>query len=217
MYRINKIILVIEEYMKQWLNKNVMGFSLASLFSDICYEMTTPLLPSFLGQMVKPTIVPTVLGIIQGFADASATVMKLWAGWVADRAARYKILLVLGYGITGTFIPLMGIAKTAWGVFIYKTIAWMSRGFREPIRDTWMAKIVPSTLYGRAFGLQRAFDTVGALIGPLAAYILLQNQVNLRVIFLLAFIPGIISVLPILFLTSEQNEQKAVARNITFF
>lgn len=192
--------------MKKWLTKNIVGFSLASFFNDFCHEMVTALLPRFINELVASIYAPTALGLIQGISDAASTIMKLVSGYLADRVSYYKPFLIIGYGLT-VFVAFIGTTTSVWIVLLYKTIAWMGRGLREPLRDTWIAKIIPRQYLGHAFGFQRACDTLGALCGPLCAFILLHLAVPVRSIFLFAFIPGILSIVPIIFLTREQKER----------
>ena len=200
--------------MKKWLTKNIVGFSLASFFNDFCHEMTTAILPSLINGLVGSHYAPTALGLIQGVSDAAATIMKLLSGFLADRVTYYKPFLIVGYGLT-SIVAFIGTATTVWSVLFYKTIAWMSRGIREPMRDTWMSKIVSPLYYGRTFGFQRACDTFGALLGPLCAFILLQFHVPLRSIFFLSIIPGLLSIIPLIFLTSETKETSAKKQSQT--
>ena len=202
--------------MKSWLNRNMIGFCSASFFSDWCHEMGTGILPMFVVQLVGPVYAPIALGAIQGMADASATVTKLLSGWLADRVPYYKPFLIVGYGLAGIFLVLIGTAHSIGAVFVYKIGAWFVKGIREPMRDTWIAKIVPASLYGRAFGLQRAWDTLGALIGPLTVFILLKMNLSLSSIFLLAGVPALFSVLSIVFLTKEKTPQKRSAHALHF-
>ncbi len=199
--------------MKSWLNKNMIGFCSASFFGDWCHEMSTGILPMFVAQLVGQTYAPVALGSIQGIADASATVTKLLSGWLADRVPYYKPFLIVGYSLAGLFLVLLGTAHSIGAVFVYKVGAWFVKGIREPMRDTWIAKIVPSHLYGRAFGLQRAWDTLGALVGPVTVFFLLKMNVALPTIFFLAGIPALFSVFSIVFLTQEEtSEQKNIKK-----
>ncbi len=202
--------------MKSWLNKNMIGFCSASFFGDWCHEMSTGILPMFVAQLVGPAYAPIALGSIQGVSDASATVTKLLSGWLADRVPYYKPFLIIGYGFAGMFLALIGTAHSIGAVFVYKVGAWFVKGIREPMRDTWIAKIVPPALYGRAFGLQRAWDTLGALIGPLTVFVLLKMNVSLPAIFFIAGIPAIFSVLSIVFLTTERLPEKHRAQKLHF-
>ena len=202
--------------MKSWLNKNMIGFCSASFFGDWCHEMTTGILPMFVAQLVGSTYAPIAVGTIQGFADASATITKLLSGWLADRVPYYKPFLIVGYGLAGIFLALIGTAHSIIAVFVYKVGAWFVKGIREPMRDTWIAKIVPPVLYGRAFGLQRAWDTLGALIGPLTVFFLLKLNISLSFIFFLAAIPGLFSVLSIIFLTQEEKREVSTKHPLHF-
>ena len=202
--------------MKSWLNRNVIGFCSASFFGDWCHEMGTAILPMFVAQLVGSTYAPLALGTIQGVADAGATVTKLLSGWLADRVPFYKPFLIAGYGIAGTFLALIGFAKTVVVVFVCKVVAWLAKGIREPIRDTWIAKIVPPAFYGRVFGLQRSWDTLGALIGPLIVFVLLKIHFSLPSIFFISIIPALFSVLSIIFLTSEQKRERSTEHVVNF-
>jgi len=202
--------------MKSWLNKNVIGFCSASFFGDWCHEMGTAILPMFVVQLIGPTYAPFAIGSIQGIADAGATVTKLLSGWLADRVPFYKPFLIFGYAVAGIFLALIGTANSIVTVFVCKIIAWLAKGIREPMRDTWLAKIVAPMFYGRAFGLQRAWDTLGALVGPVTVFILLKMDFALSSIFFLSCIPAIFSVLSIIFLTREDEREVSNAHPLYF-
>ncbi|HSC25471.1 MAG TPA: MFS transporter [Candidatus Babeliales bacterium] len=202
--------------MKSWLNKNIIGFCSASFFGDWCHEMGTAILPMFITQLVSGTYAPFALGFIQGFADAGATITKLLSGYLADRVPFYKPFLIAGYGISGVCLALIGTVQSIIFIFVYKTIAWLAKGIREPMRDTWIAKIVPRNLYGRVFGLQRSLDTLGALVGPLTTFFLLKINFSLTSVFLFSAIPAIFSVLSIMFLTHEEKRETMVMHDVHF-
>src|SRR5258708_3067584 len=191
--------------MKRWLNRNVIGFCTGSFFGDWCHEMVTAILRMLVAQLVGTSYAPLALGSIQGIADAGSTGMKLLSGWLADRVPFYKPFLIAGYGIAAIFLGLIGAVHSVWAVLICKSIAWLGRGIREPMRDTWLGKIVSRDIYGRAFGLQRSWDTLGALVGPLSVFVLLKMNFSLPSIFFISVIPGIFSALSIVFLTSEEK------------
>lgn len=214
---------------KKWLSKNVFGFGLTSFFNDFSFEMTTAILPVFIQQIIGTSATPPALGFISGISDAASSVLKVMSGLIADRVKRYKIFLIIGYTLTPLFSGLIGTAQYIWQIILYKTLAWMGRGIREPIRDTWMAKIVSPSFYGHAFGFQRALDTMGAIAGPIATFFALQFF-SIKTIFFLSFIPGALSVLSLLIFTHEEspvskkNEQfnwrehiKELPRNYIYF
>lgn len=187
---------------KSWMSKDLIGMSITSLFNDFCHEMTTALLPAFIEQLIGPAKAPIALGIIMGVADASATGMKLLSGWLSDHITFFKPVVVFGYFLTSVFVSLIGTATHVFQIFIYQTLAWLGKGLREPIRDVWLTHITPAGDYGKAFGFERAFDTLGAIGGPLLAFFTV-HLVALKYNFYIAFIPGILSIFTIIFLTSN--------------
>lgn len=203
--------------MKSWLNRNVIGFCSASFFGDWCHEMSTAILPMFVAQLTGAAYAPITLGFIQGFSDAVSTGAKLLSGWLSDRVSFYKPFLIMGYGLVALFLPLIGTTQSVMAVLAYKTIAWFGRGLREPMRDTWLAAIVPVSLYGRSFGLQRSWDTLGALIGPIITFLLLQMNYSLSSIFLIAAIPGLCAALSIALITVEEKREYHDNEKKSFF
>ena len=194
-----------------WISKDLIGFSLTSLFNDFSHEMTTSLLPALVDHIAGPSTGPIALGFITGFADAASTFMKLACGWLSNRITYFKPILIIGYAITPIFVSLIGTAQFIWQILLYQTIAWMGRGLREPIRDTWLANISSSAYFGRIFGIERAFDTIGAIAGPTLAFFTLQFFA-LPTNFYISFIPGFISILCISFLTSNYRHKTTVSK-----
>lgn len=187
-----------------WLQRNVIGFGLTSFFNDFSHEMTTALLPTLVAQLVGAMHVPLALGLISGISNAAASLIKVWSGIITDRVTYYKNLLLIGYGVTPLFVGLIGTATAVWQVLIYKTLAWLGRGFREPMRDAWIAQTVAPSWYGHAFGFVRAFDTLGAIAGPVVVFYALPWY-EVRTIFYISFIPGVLSVLALLLVTREDT------------
>jgi MFS family permease len=201
---------------KKWLNKNLIGFGLTSFFSDFCFEMTTPILPLFIEQLAGPAYGPLALGFIEGFANGFAACTRIIAGRIADKVKFYKPYLIAGYGVMPIFISLIGTASSVWLVALYKSIAWIFRAMREPIRDTWISKIIDPHYYGRAFGFHRALDSGGAVVGPLITFFIFKN-VELPTIFYLALIPGLLSVSSLILLTHEKKEGERANLKLTPF
>lgn len=189
-----------------WLTKNIFGFGLTSFFNDYAYEMTTGILPLFVEQLTGGRNTAFMLGLIGGISDGAATGMKLISGLLADTVKKYKPILLIDYTITPLFSGLIGSAHSVWTVLIYKTTAWIARGMRDPMRDVWISKIERSSFYGHAYGFQRAFDSLGAILGPITCFFLL-HVVSLRTIFFIALIPGFFSVLSLWLLTEEKGEE----------
>jgi len=189
---------------KKWLNRNVAAMGFTSLFSDASHEMATSALSTFLTVLVGPVLAPQLLGIISGLSDGLASFMKTFSGWFSDKIGKRKPLTVLGYVLTGFFVGLIGFATNWIQILFYKVLAWMGRGTREPPRDAMLADSVDKKFYGHAFGFHRAMDAIGAVIGPLLAFFLL-NLVNIRNIFYLSFIPGILAVVTITLCVKERK------------
>ena len=134
------------------------------------------------------------VGIVEGVADGSSAVVKLWSGWYSDRIAWRKKLAAGGYGTTVFGLALL-IAVTSWPqVIVARALAWMGRGLRQPIRSAMLAGSVPKSDLGKAFGFHEALDTAGALLGPAMAFILLATGQGFHTVFAVALVPGILAV-----------------------
>jgi MFS family permease len=147
---------------------------------------------------------PAALGIIEGVAETTASLLKLFSGIWSDRTGRKKPLVLAGYGISAMMRPLVGFA-TAWGhVLAVRFSDRIGKGIRSSPRDALIAASVPAEDRGRAFGLQRAMDHLGAVIGPLAAFLLLSGAgLSLRNVFFLSAIPGVAAVAALFFFVRE--------------
>jgi MFS family permease len=179
-----------------WLNRNVVGMGVTSLLSDVGHEMVTALLPGFLAVL---GLQAAALGAIEGIADSISSFVRLAGGWLSDRFGHRKAMAVGGYLLTGTSNGLFSLAY-AWPlILIARASGWLGRGFRTPLRNAILADSVPFGARGKAFGFERAGDTVGAVIGPLFAVGLLaylhprgaNPSVPFRIVFLIAMIPGL--------------------------
>jgi MFS family permease len=179
---------------RRWLNRNVGAMGFTSLFSDASHEMATSALPSFLTNLVGPVAAPITLGVISGLSDVSSSFVKVLSGWLSDKTGRRKPLSVLGYSLTGIFVGMIGFATNWFEVLLYRVLAWIGRGTREPPRDALLADSVEQTDYGHAFGFHRAMDTLGAIIGPILSFIFIP-LIMFRDVFLISLIPGILAVI----------------------
>jgi MFS family permease len=153
----------------RWLTRGVLGIGLASLFSDWGHEIATPLLPVLLAGLGAPAY---ALGVIEGVADGLSSVAKLFGGWLADRPALRKPLAVAGYLVTGLSTFAFGFVARWPEVLAARSVGWMGRGIRGPSRDVLLTDAVAPARLGSAFGFERAMDTLGAVLGPLTAMVL---------------------------------------------
>ena len=154
-----------------WLNRTVLGVGLTSLFSDWSHETATAVLPAFLASIGAG---PAWLGAIEGIADGLSSFTKLASGHYTDRLKHRKPLAAAGYAFTALATASFAFATHAYHVLFGRAAAWLGRGIRSPAKKALLAADTPPGAYGRAFGLERLMDTVGAIVGPLSALWLLN-------------------------------------------
>ena len=175
----------------------VRALALVSLLTDAASEMIYPLLPVFLTTVLGAS--PATLGLIEGAAESTAAIVKLGSGWLSDRIGRYTPVMLVGYAIATITRPFIGMAQSASQVIALRLIDRTGKGIRGAPRDALLAGAVDASMRGRAFGFHRAADHLGAVIGPLIAWMLLQwVHLDLRTVFVLSAIPGVLAVLTIL-------------------
>jgi MFS family permease len=173
------------------LPRTVKALGLVSLLNDASSEMIYPLLPAFLTATLGAG--PAFLGLVEGIAEAVAAAGKVVAGRVSDRLPRRKPLVVLGYGLASVVRPLIALATAPWHVLAIRFADRMGKGARGAPRDALLAEVTPAAQRGRAFGFHRAMDHLGATLGPLLASAVLFFQNDLRLVFALASIPALAS------------------------
>ncbi len=160
-----------------------------SLANDAASDMIVPLLPAFVTGVLG--LGPAFLGTLEGIAESTASVLKLIAGWHSDRMRRRKVFVLVGYGLSNTFRPLIGLATSGWHVLCLRFLDRVGKGIRTSPRDALVARVVNERIRGKAYGYHRAMDNLGAAIGPLlAALLLFLWPGQLRAVFLLSCIPG---------------------------
>lgn len=191
-----------ESQNKSWLNRTVLGIGLTSLFSDWSHETATAILPAFLAAIGAG---PAWLGIIEGISDGLSSFTKLAAGHFTDQLKHRKPLAVFGYLVTALSTASFAFATHAYHLLIGRAVAWLGRGVRSPVRKALLAADVSPSAYGRAFGLERLMDTLGAIAGPLTALWLLEKTGhNYQKIFLWTLLPGLIAVAAFWLLVRER-------------
>ena len=190
----------------RWLNRNVVGIGVADLFADFNYEMIFAVLPLFITAGLGAPAV--AVGLVEGIADGSSAVVKLWSGWYSDRVAWRKRLAVGGYGTTVVGLGLL-VAISSWPqVIIARALAWMGRGLRQPIRSAMLAGSVEKQDLGKAFGFHEALDTLGALLGPAVAFALLSTGNGFRTVFWVALIPGAVCIVLFGLITRDPRHER---------
>lgn len=186
---------------KRWWNSTVLAIGMASLFSDWSHETATTILPAFLVSLGGTA---AALGLIEGVSDGLSSFAKLGFGWYSDRLHRKKPLAVAGYFLTGAATAAFGFCTQIWQVLAARATAWFGRGARTPVRKTLLAAACEPENYGKAFGLERAMDTCGAIVGPATALWLLSvYHHQLRPIFFWTILPGFFAMAAIAFFVKE--------------
>jgi MFS family permease len=175
------------------LGRNVVVLGAVSFLTDVSSEMIYPLLPVFLGTVLGSSA--TLIGAIEGAAESLSALLKLVSGWLSDRLPRRKPLVVFGYALSSAVRPLIGVAQSATHVLAIRLADRAGKGVRTSPRDALIADSSEPERRGTAFGFHRAADHAGALVGPLVAFVLLEQAgVSLRALFLLAGIPAALAV-----------------------
>lgn len=197
--------------MRFFLSRTVLVLGLVSLMNDMASEMITPLLPLFL--VITLGSGPAVVGIIEGIAEATASILKLVSGWLADRGWSAKGLVTGGYGVSNTARPLIALALGWWLVLLLRFLDRVGKGLRTAPRDALIASAAPADRLGQAFGFHRAMDHAGAVIGPVIAFYLLAHGTSMRDVFLYSAIPGGIVLFLLLFALPRQPPRAALKRS----
>ncbi|HCM4304328.1 MULTISPECIES: MFS transporter [Klebsiella pneumoniae complex] len=164
-----------------------------SLLMDISSEMIHSLLPLFMATTLGASVL--VIGLIEGLAEATALIVKVFSGVISDWLGKRKGLALLGYGLGALSKPLFAIAASSGMVLTARLTDRLGKGIRGAPRDALVADVTPPELRGAAFGLRQSLDTIGAFLGPLLAVgLMLLWQDDFRSIFWVAVIPGLMAV-----------------------
>lgn len=167
----------------------MIGFGLTSFFSDLSHEVATTLLPIFLASLGAPAY---AIGLIEGVSDGLANVGKLLGGWLSDRIGKGKTLALMGYGLTALTQGLFAFVGVWPQALFVRAFGWLGRGWRSPIRDALFHGTVSQKTSGRAFGFERALDSLGAVLAPAFAFFLI-SRISIKSIFFLTWIPGFLA------------------------
>ena len=188
------------------LTPNTFLLAATSFFADISTEMLYPILPIFLTQVLSAPA--SIVGIVEGIAEAAQNIVQGFSGYFADRIQNKKIVAMAGYGFAALSKPFIGFSQI-WGqVLAGRTADRLGTGIRSAPRDALIASSADENNRGKAFGLEGIGDNLGAVFGPLiTVFFLYSLHLNLRLIFYLAFIPGIFAFLIILLVKEKKVNQ----------
>jgi MFS family permease len=191
--------------------RTVIALGVVSLFMDISSEMIHSLLPAFLVTVLGVTALS--VGVIEGIAEATASITKIFSGAISDWIGKRKPLVLLGYGLAAVTKPLFPTANGVGVVLIARFVDRIGKGIRGAPRDALIADVTPAELRGTAFGLRQSMDTVGAFVGPLLAMLLMAvSSDNFRFVFWVAVIPATIAVFLIVYGVQEPNTPHSTER-----
>jgi len=201
----------------------VIMLGLVSLFTDAASEMIYPLVPVYVAALGSGAI---LLGIIEGVAETTASLIKLISGVMSDKIGKRKLFVLIGYSISSIVRPLTGIVTSAWEIILVRMFDRVGKGIRTAPRDALIASSVDESIRGRAYGFERAMDHIGAVVGPVLAIITLlilfigfglkDSLLALRWTFILAIIPGILAVLTLVLFVKESSTGNGKAQLFTF-
>ena len=188
------------------ISKNVFVLGLVSFFNDVASEMIYPLVPIFLTSVLSAPA--TIVGLIEGIAESTASILKAFSGWLSDKLRKRKPFVVLGYSFSAISKILLSLAFSWPFVLMARFIDRFGKGARTSARDVLIAESSENSIRGRSFGFHRALDTLGAVVGPLLALLAIHFLNNkFRLIFFLAFIPAFIAVLLLIFFVKEKKKE----------
>jgi MFS family permease len=188
--------------------RNVILFGMVSLFTDVSSEMIYSLIPGFLRSLGATEV---LIGLIEGIAEATASLSKSLFGWLSDRLKNRKLFVFVGYTLSALSKPLLFLAGHWSAVLGVRFADRTGKGLRSPARDALLSQSVTKARRGLGFGFQRAMDNLGAALGPLLAMLILYlSHHNVRLVFLLSLIPALIGVSFIFFVREIRTLSKTV-------
>ena len=199
------MVLIMRETTLSRIPRNVLLLGLVSLFTDMSSEMLYPITPIFLTSVLGAS--PAIVGIIEGAAESTASFLKIWSGWFSDRTGMRRPFVLAGYGLSALTRPVLAFAYGWPLVLVARVVDRFGKGVRGAPRDALIADSVAPEIRGRAFGFHRSMDQTGAVIGPLLGMGLLAIlRDNLRWVFLIAFLPSMISTFLVLLVREPKRE-----------
>lgn len=189
---------------------DVIKLGLVSFLTDLSSEMIFSVFAIFFTTIAGASA--ALLGLVEGLADLSASSLNYYAGWLSDRSGKRKVFALAGYGFSTLAKIILLVSSSITGLTIFRVIERLGKGFRGPPRDAWLSAIADKSTRGYAFGVHKALDKSGAVLGPLVAYGLLswlgEGAGTYKILFWVAMIPAVLSVVALSFI----KDQPAVHR-----
>jgi len=196
--------------------QNVWVLGIVSLLMDLSSEMILSILPIFLVTGLGVSVL--TLGLIEGFAEGAASVIKAFSGMLSDYLKKRKILIVIGYGLSTLTKPFFALASTATWIFTARFVDRLGKGIRGAPRDSLIADSTSTKIRGAAYSLRQSLDTLGALLGPIIAIIILYLTTNnFRFVLWFAVIPAVLCIVVLIFGVKETTLKKNVLKKKSYF
>jgi MFS family permease len=201
----------------------VIMLGIVSLFTDAASEMIYPLVPVYVAALGSGAI---LLGVIEGVAETTASMIKLISGIISDKIGKRKLLVLIGYSISSFVRPFTGLVSSGWEIIIVRMFDRVGKGIRTAPRDALIASVVNKSIRGKSYGFERAMDHIGAVVGPVLAIVTLlilfigfgikDSLLALRWTFILAIIPGIFAVIVLIVFVKETPSKIKIGKPLTF-
>lgn len=201
----------------------IIMLGLVSLFTDVATEMIYPLVPVFVAALGSGAI---LLGVIEGVAESTASMLNLISGIISDKIRKRKLLVLIGYSISSLVRPLTGLVSSGWQIILIRMFDRVGKGIRSSPRDALIASASDESNRGKSYGFHQAMDHIGAVLGPVLAIITLlllflvfgikDSALALRWTFILAIIPGVLAVLTILLFVHESVPENGEGKLFRF-
>jgi len=196
--------------------KNIWALGIVSLLMDLSSEMILSILPIFLVTGLGVSVL--TLGLIEGFAEGVASMIKAFSGALSDYLKKRKILVVIGYGLSTLTKPFFALASTATWIFAARFVDRLGKGIRVAPRDSLIADSTSTKIRGTAYSLRQALDSLGALLGPIFAIIILYLTTNnFRLVLWFAVIPAVLCIVVLIFRVKESTLKKNISRKKSYF
>ena len=201
------------------LHPDVVKLGIVSFLTDLSSEMIFSVFAIFFTTIAGAS--SALLGLIEGLADFSASSLNYLAGWLSDRSGKRKAFALAGFAFSTLAKTLLLVTNTILGLAVFRVVERLGKGFRGPPRDAWLASISQARMRGYSFGVHKALDKAGAVLGPLVAYALLswlgESPDAYRTLFWVAFIPAAVSVLMLAFIRDQpgvRHQRESIAQNL---
>ena len=191
------------------LHPDVIRLGLVSFLTDLSSEMIFSVFALFFTTMAGAS--SALLGVVEGFADLSASSLNYFSGWMADRTGKRKVLALSGYGFSTLAKIILPITSSVAGLSAFRVVERLGKSFRGPPRDAWISAVAHRDNRGYAFGVHKALDKAGAVLGPLMSYGLLawlgEQAATYRILFWIALVPAVLSLAVLCFINEQPGVQ----------